>query len=175
MNAGESNLAFVREEEEEEEEEGLETENKVDNTKFNSTRDYENNNSAAAAVETKFGSQDMMMTTGKLESKLASSSHHCNTSRMGPNVRLGGIKETHMNDRRRSSGEIIRQSRAYKRISRAFSQISFHNNVNSEITYELEGITEDVSFYAPFFIVVILLIIIIIRHGAFVKMITAKC
>jgi len=46
------------------------------------------------------------------------------------------------NDRRRSSAEVIRQSRAYKRISKAFSQISLYPNVPKETAYQLEGITE---------------------------------
>ena len=51
-----------------------------------------------------------------------------------------------VNGRRRSSVEIIRQSRAYKRFSRALSSVGLHL---PEITeYQLEGITEEVrNFY----------------------------
>ncbi|OXA40501.1 hypothetical protein Fcan01_24646 [Folsomia candida] len=45
-------------------------------------------------------------------------------------------------DRRRSSAEIIRQSRAYKRISKALSQVSLYQK---EVVYQLQGIEEEVS------------------------------
>lgn len=46
--------------------------------------------------------------------------------------------------RRRSSAEVIRQSRAYKRFSKALSQVSLGQFQPKEVIYTLEGVEEEV-------------------------------
>ncbi|CAG7832967.1 unnamed protein product [Allacma fusca] len=54
---------------------------------------------------------------------------------------LSQIIETYITERRRSSAEMIRQSRVYKRFSRA---LSTNFTVQPFETYKLEGMTETV-------------------------------
>jgi hypothetical protein len=168
LDKGKTNLSFVLEESEDEDKDssaittntvkktGVEEE--FDDEVFSKTPTGEGNNKglpeakevvAFGENETNNNNNNANISGLKGKNKAVSQDNNGNaTSKRHGSVASvttdNGINNNNV-DRRRSSAEVIRQSRAYKRFSKALSQISLGPSQSKDIVYQLDGMDEEVS------------------------------